>query len=99
MLFEPPFARTIHYTQIADLPPTSPLHAELIAYREVMPKLLAAGLEGRWVLIHQGQVHGDFATFAEAIDTGLARFGYIAFLVKRVLEWEPLYRTPLSRVA
>lgn len=99
MLFEPPYAQTIHYSQIPDLPTENPLHGELQAYRREMPRLLAAGLEGRWVLIQGGVVLGDFATMAAADDAGLTCFGMSSFLVKRVLEHEPVYRTPLSRVA
>lgn len=95
----PPPAGTIHYSQIPDLPADDPLHAELQAYRREMPRLLAAGLEGRWVLIQGGVVLGDFATMAEADDAGLVRFGMEgSFLVKCVQEHERLLRIPWWRL-
>ena len=99
MIFEPPYRQTIHYSQIPDLPESSPLHRELSTYRREMPALLAAGLEGRWVLIKDDAVIGNFASFTEAANAGLARFGPVPYLVKRIHEYEPLYRTPYSYAA
>jgi hypothetical protein len=42
---------TIHYTQMQDLPPDSSLFHELKTYRRELPRLLAEGLEGHYVLI------------------------------------------------
>lgn len=99
MIFEPPYRQTIHYSQIPDLPASSPLYRELAAYRRVMPELLAAGLEGRWILMKDEVVVGDYATFVEAADAGLARFGRVPYLVNRIHEYEPLFRTPFSYAA
>jgi hypothetical protein len=94
MLFEPPYSQTIHYTQLTNLPVGHPLHRPYGTYLRELPRLLAAGLEGRWVLIKDDEVVGDFATHVEASTAGMERFGIGQYMIKRVHEQEPVFRVP-----
>jgi hypothetical protein len=90
MLFEPPYRNTIHYTQLPDVPPDDQHYREWNTYRREMPRLLAEGHEGDWVLIKGDEIVGFFATFSEAANAGDTRFLLEPFMVKRVHEYEPL---------
>ncbi|MBL8799087.1 MAG: hypothetical protein JNM56_34695 [Planctomycetia bacterium] len=61
------------------------LAAELAAYQQELPRLLADGQEGRWVLIQGSEVAGIGDTFADAVQAGDERFGLTPFLVQRIL--------------
>jgi hypothetical protein len=58
------------------------LEKELETYREKLPTLLAA--EGKFVLIHNGEVAGTFDTYADALGEGYKLFKLEPFLVKQI---------------
>jgi hypothetical protein len=86
--------RTIHYTELTDLPPDHPLHREWNAYRRELPRLLAEGHAGKFVLIHGDSVVGTFATSPAASMAGAERFGLELYLVQQIREYEPVHRVP-----
>ena len=47
---------------------------------------LEAKYLGRWILIHGGQLIGDFSGFEEAADHALAKFGRGPYLIRKVGE-------------
>src|SRR5438552_1808552 len=53
---QPP--ETIHFTQLPDDPPDSPLHREWNTYRREIARLLAEGNEGRHILIKDEHIVG-----------------------------------------
>ena len=64
---------------------------------KALPELLAAGLEGRHVLIHHNEVVGVWDTFDEALRVGYERFAdgtFIAPMIRRdnVEGLEPYFR-------
>lgn len=74
MGFDPPYHTTIHYTTLKDLPETHWLYREFKTYLREMPAMLAAGMEGKWVLIHGDEVVAFFDTFPEGSKAGAERF-------------------------
>jgi hypothetical protein len=60
------------------------LERDFAAYRGELPRLLAEGYGGRYVLIHQGQVVSVWDTQRDAIQVGCERFGLEAFAVNKV---------------
>ena len=82
---------TIHYTELTDLPPDHLFSREWAVYRRELPRWLAQGQEGRFVLIKGDDVIGFWDTWRETVDTGRKRFGMVPFMVHQILEWEPVY--------
>jgi hypothetical protein len=82
--------RKIHYTQMAEAPPDSPIYRECQTYRRELPRLLAEGLEGNVVLIKGEEIIGFFADEDEAVRVGRQKYLMQPFLVQRIREWEPL---------
>jgi hypothetical protein len=62
------------------------IEKELETYREKLPTLLAE--EGKFVLIHDGEVAGTFDTYAHALSEGCKRFKLEPFLVKQIQQIE-----------
>ena len=60
------------------------LEREIETYRKELPRLLAAGQAGRFVLIKGEQVVGTWDTQAEAIQAGRERFGLEPLAVKKI---------------
>jgi hypothetical protein len=58
------------------------LEKELETYRRELPKLLAS--EGKFVLIHGGDVDGVWETYEDALQAAYGKFGLEPFLVKRI---------------
>jgi hypothetical protein len=83
---------SMHYTQVPDPPPDDTFAKEWAAYKREMPRWLAEGQQGRFVLIKGDEVIGLWDTFREAVDTGRERFGMVPFMVHEIQEWEPVYR-------
>jgi hypothetical protein len=54
-----------------------------------LPRLLADGHEGQFVLIHGDTVDSLWATENEAYEAGCRRFGLDPFLVMKVQKTEP----------
>src|SRR4051812_32440103 len=66
--------RGVHYTQLGELEPGSPLYREWNTYRREVGRLLAEGCEGESVLIRGTEIVGIYPTWDEAREVGLARF-------------------------
>jgi hypothetical protein len=58
------------------------LDKELAAYREKLPSLLSE--EGKFALLHHGEVAGVFDTYADALAEGYKLFKLEPFLVKQI---------------
>src|SRR4051812_337473 len=67
---EPP---TIHYTELPEGRPDSPLYQEWNFYRREVGRLLAEGHEGRWALIKGEGIVGIWDTEAEARAVAVGR--------------------------
>jgi hypothetical protein len=80
----------VHYTKLPDLPPDHTFVREWAAYVREMPRWLAEGQEGRFVLIKGDEIVGIWDTWREAADTGRERFGMVPIMVHQILEWEPV---------
>ncbi len=65
----------------------SVLEGELQAYQACKEELLSEA-EGKFVLIHDGQVLGTYDSKMDAIAEGYARLGNVPFLVKQVVRVE-----------
>jgi hypothetical protein len=88
---EPP---TIHYTELPDAKPDSPLYQEWNYYRREVGRLLAEGHEGRFILIKGEAVVGIWDTREEAKDVALEKFLMQPCLIQQVCTREPLLRMP-----
>lgn len=64
------------------------LEREVTVYERIRPHLLAAGLEGKFILIHRDDVVGIYSTFDLAINAGYERTLTEAFFVKQIAEKE-----------
>jgi hypothetical protein len=80
----------VHYTKLPGLPPDHVFTREWAAYVREMPRWLAEGQEGRFVLLKGDDVIGIWDTWREAADTGRERLGLVPFMVHEILEWEPV---------
>ncbi|WP_337177748.1 hypothetical protein [Paludisphaera sp.] len=69
-------------------PAPTPPALELRVYRDKLPELLAS--EGKFVLIQGEVIHGILATRDEALEAGYLKHGDKPFLVKRILDAEPV---------
>ena len=70
------------------------LDIELETYEKHREELLARA-EGKYALVHQGEIIGIFETKMDAIAQGYERLGPVPFLVKQVLRVD----TPLNFVS
>jgi hypothetical protein len=82
----------IHYTELAEMPPDSPIYEETKTFRRELPRLLAEGQEGKWALIKGAEIIGLFETLDEGYRVGRQRFLFQPFIVQPVREWQPLLR-------
>jgi hypothetical protein len=88
-----PNPRAIHYTQLPDPPPDDDgLAREWAVYRRELPRLLAEGQEGRFVLIKGDTLHGVWDELWDAVREGRKHYGRGPFLVHQIQEWEPVLR-------
>jgi hypothetical protein len=69
------------------------LDRELQTYRRELPRLLAAGHEGKFALVH-GDTVDVFGAEEDAVQAGDERFGLEPFLVKQILQSERHYFVP-----
>jgi hypothetical protein len=60
----------------------SALDKELETYREKLPSLLLS--EGKFALVHGGEIVGIFDTYPDALSEGYRRFKLEVFLVKQI---------------
>ncbi len=58
------------------------LDKEIATYREKLPSLLSQ--EGKFALIHHGELAGVFDTYADALGEGYKLFKLEPFLVKQI---------------
>jgi hypothetical protein len=65
------------------------LERELKTYKQHRSTLLV-NARNKFVLIHQNEIAGVFSTYGHAAEKGYERFGNVPFLVKQVLEEEPV---------
>ncbi len=82
---------TIPYTELPPGRPDSPLDLEWETYRREVGRLLADGKEWQFVLIHQQEIVGFYATKPEALGDGYRLFPNQGFLVHQVRAREPLH--------
>src|SRR5262249_25503484 len=82
----------IHYTQVKQPPPDTTVAKEWATYVREMPRWLAEGQEGRFVLIKGDEVIGLYDTRREALDVGRQRFGLVPIMIHGILEWELVLR-------
>jgi hypothetical protein len=92
----PAAAPTVHFTELPEAKPDSPLYQEWNTYRREVGRLLAEGSEGRHVLIKGEQVIGLWDTHDAAMMAGYQRFPGQPFLVHQVQERERVLRCVTS---
>lgn len=61
------------------------IQTEIDAFHRMQSGLEAQYL-GRWILIHNGELIGDFSDFEEAADRALVKFGRGPYLIRKVGE-------------
>ena len=83
---------TIHYTELPEASPDSPLHKAWNTYRREVGRLLAEGHEGKHVLIKDDAVVGLYESWDAAREAGLQRYVLSPFLVHQVQTREPILR-------
>ena len=83
---------TVHYTELTDFPPESPIYLEWKTYRRELPGLLSQGQEGKFALIKGAKIVGIFETWDEGLRVGRERYLLQPFLVQPIREREPLLR-------
>jgi hypothetical protein len=92
----PPDLPTIPYTALAEAPQDSPIATEWNYYRGQVGRLLAAGNQGKWVLIKGERILGIWDSLDQATQ---ARASVVQpVMLKQVLEREPLLRIGYNRV-
>jgi hypothetical protein len=72
----------------------SRLEREYATYLREKLAMLAAGKEGRWLVIYGDNIDSDWSSLAEAANAGYDRFWPALFMVKCVLAQEPVVRLP-----
>lgn len=66
-----------------------PLETELETYRLLRPTLIKKYL-GLWALIHGKDFVNAFDTYAQALKEGVRLFGTTPYLIKHILDPEPV---------
>jgi hypothetical protein len=84
----PPAEPTVHFTELPEAKPDSPLYREWNTYRREVGRLLAEGGEGRHVLIEDERIIGLWDTHDAAMTAGYQLFSGQPFLVHEVQERE-----------
>lgn len=90
--YTPPAPQIIHFSELSDAQPGSPLRFEWDTYRREVGRLLAEGCAGQHVLIKGTDLLGLWSTSSEAMAAGYHRFPGQPFLVREVREYEPIFR-------
>jgi hypothetical protein len=81
---------TIPYSELAPASPDSPLALAWECYRREVAQLIAAGHEGKWLLIRGNEVIGLYDTEDQALDLRAARFLGQPVLVQQIRVCEPV---------
>jgi hypothetical protein len=68
---------------------TNLLERELKKYKQIRRDLLQRAPE-KFALIHENVLVGTFDSYSDAAREGYSRFGNVPFLVKEILEEEPV---------
>jgi hypothetical protein len=87
-----PAAETVHFTELPEARPDSPLYREWNTYRREVGRLLAEGSEGRHLLIKGDRIVGLWGTHDAAMTAGYQQFPGQPFLVHEVQERERVLR-------
>lgn len=88
---EPP---TVHYTELPDGSPDSPIAGEWNLYRREVGRLLAEGHENKWALIKGDEIVGIWDTEKEARAVALRKYLMKPCLIHQVRSREPVLRGP-----
>jgi hypothetical protein len=88
----PAEAPTIHYTELPEASPDSPLYQAWNTYRREVGRLLAERQEGKFVLVKDDAVIGLYDTWDAAREEGLWRYLLNPFLVHQAHRREPILR-------
>jgi hypothetical protein len=83
---------TVHFTELPEAKPDSPLYREWNTYRREVRRFLAEGNEGRHVLIKSEEIIGFWDTHDMAMTEGYSRFLGQPFLVHQIQERERVLR-------
>jgi hypothetical protein len=83
---------TVHFTELAEAKPDSPLYQEWKTYLREVGRLLAEGNLDRHVLVKDDQIIGLWDTHDMAMTGGYQRFPGEPFLVHQVQERESVLR-------
>jgi hypothetical protein len=92
---EPP---TIHFSELPETRPDSPLYHEWNYYRRIIGRLLTEGHEGKWLLIKNEEIIGIWDSEADANALRLERFLMQPVLMKQILTREPILRNGYNRL-
>jgi len=82
----------IHYTELPDVPPDDRYFHEWNTFRRELPRLLAEGNEGSFVLLKGTEIIGIFDTWDQGYRAGLDRYLLTGFLVQPIQTWQPMLR-------
>lgn len=85
-----PEPHTIHFTELPESLPDSPLCTEWNTYRREAARLLSEGHAGKHVLIKGTAIIGLWDTEAEALAAGYKNYLREGFMVHQVQEREPV---------
>ena len=88
---QPPDPSTVHFTELPSLPPGNTFFHEWQTYRREVGKLIADGLEGKWVVIKDGTIQGVFEGWKLGYLFGLERNKQQTFLLHQILADEPIH--------
>jgi hypothetical protein len=94
----PPERPSIHFTELPEALPGSPIATEWNCYRRIVERLLAEGQEGKWLLIKNEEIIGIWETEEEANEARVQSFLMQPVLMKQVLTWEPKLRIGYNRL-
>jgi len=81
---------TIHFSELPPASSDSELATEWEVFRRELPQLLAAGHEGKYVLIKGEQIVGLWDDKRAGYRDAIRRFPGQPFALQLVSEWQPL---------
>ncbi|MFL5327407.1 MAG: hypothetical protein ACJ8C4_00705 [Gemmataceae bacterium] len=93
-----PASQAAPFVPVASVPNPGPpilaggdtrLATEVATYQRELPRLLAEGREGQFVLIRGSEIIGLFPSWDDARNVGLNRYSMTPFFVKQIAEKEP----------
>jgi hypothetical protein len=83
---------TVSFSELPALPPDNTFFHEWQTYRREVAKLIADGLEGKWVVIKGNAIQGVFEGWKLGYRFGLDRNKQQTFLLHQILTHEPIHR-------